>query len=460
MLQATRSTRPGTWAAVLAIGVAAGAVMWQILACAPDSPMSFSRSGDLAFTVMDPYPAGSKAMAGKVTYRLMVLGKDRQLRELERSSDHMLVAAGYGPDGRRLAYLRLALPSQEDLERVKAFSERLKSEDPKVRAQASQEKWIFAAPPGKVNRAPKPLHEAWVGSALPPGPTLKAFLPDSGALWPAELVLRDVATKAVVATIPFDLPFDLSSDGPDLDGPYSYAALQALPDGERVYLYWFPFSLIAHVPDGALRLLAMATLPGNASPDGRTVATVDDDNAIVQLASSDGARSVHVRLDRKNVASGGLAWAGPDTVAVLSNDVPGEFAIDFVSRDGQRLRSLNVVLRGEKIQQVAELAFSPDGRFMIIGTEGRVHFLSADGRILGRWESPRDAREVLARATFSPDSKQVAFRLLVKDRGGGTAAIVFFTPQGRELLRVAVPPAAPPAASAAAAAKAASAASR
>jgi hypothetical protein len=37
------------------------------------------------------------------------------LRELERTSSYMLAAAGFSPKGLRLAYLRIALPSEKDL---------------------------------------------------------------------------------------------------------------------------------------------------------------------------------------------------------------------------------------------------------------------------------------------------------------------------------------------------------
>ena len=50
------------------------------------------------------------------------------------------------------------------------------------------------------------------------------------------------------------------------------------------------------------------------------------------------------------------------------------------------------------------------------------------------------------RPTFTPDSKRVAFKYLTeKDELARTSAIVFFTPEGKEVGRVAIPAAKPPA---------------
>jgi hypothetical protein len=69
-----------------------------------------------------------------------------------------------------------------------------------------KEKWIFAAPEGSINRAPKPLHREWIDSGL--SYLKNRELPESGALWPAELVVRDATKGTILESLPFDLPFD------------------------------------------------------------------------------------------------------------------------------------------------------------------------------------------------------------------------------------------------------------
>jgi hypothetical protein len=71
-----------------------------------------------------------------------------------------------------------------------------------------------------------------------------------------------------------------------------------------------------------------------------------------------------------------------------------------------------------------------------------IQFLSADGESLGTWQA-EDEDQVLVQPVFTPDSRQIAFKLVVAEEGeeewSGTTAIVFFTPEGQELFRVPIP---------------------
>jgi hypothetical protein len=353
----------------------------------------------------------------------------------------MLTGAGFSPDGSRLAYLSVALPSKDDLERVKGFEQRLQSEDPAIKAEAAKEPWIFAVPPDAVGRAPKPLHKTALDVGLPPVLENNPALPDSGALLPAELVVRDAATGAVSLSLPIDVPFN-SNDTVLFN--YLWARPQWLPDGQRIVFYLQGLLAMATVPDGEVRLLAAGAAPGPVSPDGSIVASLINNG--LKLAATDGSRSVYVRLGDKMDKSGAskLAWIGTKGLAVLSIKKPGAFVVDVFDREGKPLRSLTLTLAGQPKEGRVELAISPDAKTMVIDLGSRAHFLNIDGQPLGEWQAPND-QEILARPTFSPDSQQVAFRYMAAgdDKRVRTAAIVFFSPQGKELFRVAVPPVVP-----------------
>jgi hypothetical protein len=455
MLQANVWNRPRSWLALLAIGVAAGAVLWQILACI-ESPMSFSPSGELVFSVMEPYARDGDGewLAGRKTFRVLVLGKDRKLRELERSTTHMLSGAAFSPDGERLAYLRIALPTAQSLGLAKAFVERLGSTDEKIRAEAKKQRWVFAAPPAAPQRPPKGLPEAARDLGLPPMSQMAGDLPQAGAVLPAELVVRNAATGAIVSAWPIDLPIG-DPDKPSLSTGYLLNRAQWLAGGDGIafYVEGLP-PLTVSLRDGEPRLLS-GPWPGPVSPDGRVVANMAEETTL-RLARVDGMRSVYARVNHKvkDAYPERLAWIGPDRVAILSNEKPGEFVVEVIDREGRPVRSHTLALGGEKSEDDIEIAVSPDAKRMVIGRPTRVHFLSIDGKPLGEWRA--QANERLVRPTFAPDSKQVAFRDVdLKD--GSTKAIVFFDPQGRGLMRIAVPPAAidlpPLAASAPAAAR-------
>jgi hypothetical protein len=55
--------------------------------------------------------------------------------------------------------------------------------------------------------------------------------------------------------------------------------------------------------------------------------------------------------------------------------------------------------------------------------------------VLATWQSEQN---VLVQPTFTPDSKRVAFKL-VSAKAKRAVAIVFFSPQGRQLSRVPIP---------------------
>jgi hypothetical protein len=453
--QLTTPRRRG-WKATLAAFAAAGMVAAHIMACV-ESPMSFSPTGDLAFTVMDPYTGFDEPLhlVEDRAYRLMVLSKDRELREVERSYTHMLTAPAFSPDGSQFAYLRLPLLTPEDERRISAFfNERKGAEDNGEDADEAPD-WILIAPEGWGPGDAEAGNLGFDSREFPPslGSTFRNFIraEELGGLISAELVLRLSSTGDVVGTVPFTIPH-LGDDMASVPMPYFMAYLatrpQFGPDGVRVYLSLDGVGMAVNLSTGEKRLHHFGDAAGIAannhrgfllSPDGKTLAAADI--GTLGFLSTDGKRANYVSLDRRP-ALGGMAWLDSRSLLVLSEE---EAVLDLYDANGNLIRSQVLTGKPDESDEdiTAQLAVSPDGEYMVVTYDDAVQFLARDGRVLGSWEAG-DTNGVLAQPTFTPDSRQVAFKLLVaeedEDKLAGTSAIVFFTPEGQELFRVPIPP--------------------
>ena len=443
----TQGSRLG-WKSVGAVVLASVVVLWHILACV-ESPMSFSPTGDLAFTVMDPYDL-KNLFRGQKTYRLLVLGKDGKLRELERTSTHMLTGPGYSGDGKRLAYLRIALPTKADVERAEAFMHLVAWERARKREAAEVDEpatddqpkidtqWMYLAPPGTIDRAPRPVHESAIATELSPkGREAIEKLGHRGVVIPAELVVRDAASGAVTTKVAVDSAVASLKN----DNAYLFAYLldraQFLPDGKRVAAYLFPFSFVTDVSEGKLQLFSYGW-PGLLSPDGRQLASLSVDNPpSVQLSATDGSRTINVKLPG-NASPSGLAWIDDRTLAVLEKTKSGDNGprLWIYTAEGVLLETSTLATVGKRDNENSgELAASPDGRYLVASVGSSVQFLDRSGQVLATWQSEQN---VLVQPTFTPDSKRVAFKL-VSAKAKRAVAIVFFSPQGRQLSRVPIP---------------------
>jgi hypothetical protein len=129
-------------------------------------------------------------------------------------------------------------------------------------------------------------------------------------------------------------------------------------------------------------------------------------------------------------------------LGVLRHNLPAdkvnkEVIVDFISVDGTPRGSKTLPLPGQRDKDEAgELAFAPDGKHMVISFGKEVHFMTVEGKVLKAWKHDKD---LLVQPTFTPDSKQVAMKYMAQDERRATA-IVFFTPEGKELSRVAIRP--------------------
>jgi len=74
----------------------------------------------------------------------------------------------------------------------------------------------------------------------------------------------------------------------------------------------------------------------------------------------------------------------------------------------------------------------------LIANQHDTFFLKSDGTLIKHWNGES---EQLVQPTFAPDSQRVAFKLMPKEEGAypRAAAIVFCTPAGEEVSRVAIP---------------------
>jgi hypothetical protein len=434
--------------AMLAAVVAAGAVAWQIIACV-ESPMSFSPTGDLAFTVMDPYEGNEDFH--RVTdraYRLMVLSKDRELREVERSFTHMLTAPAYSPDGSEFAYLRLPLLTPDEAQRMKKFIEERKKQE-----EAYQE----GSDPGfQIGTAPEESDDAFnhdffdaegntaSGRRFMHSVLETMALMRGGPQLRAKLIIRTAATGEKITSVPVGLQF---LGNFDYLWTYLLTRPEYSPDGQRILVTANRYVLTISPATSDTRLFAVGAKASALSPDGNMLAALIDSfdtsnnkTALLALIDMDGERAVHVRL-RNDPSLSGLTWIGNDMLALLKD---GGGALDVYDADGHFVHSVPIpAVEHSGDESDGELAVSPDGGYMAVSFRSVVHFLSADGQPLGTWQADEESDEFLVQPVFTPDSRQVAFKLVTVEEGEdewpGTTAIVFFSPEGQVLFRVPIP---------------------
>lgn len=426
---------PATWKAMLAISVAAGALLWHLLACT-ESPMAFSPDGkDLAFVTAEPAPFGDKGIPvrGEQVYRLMVLSGGKELRVIEQTSDEMLTAPAYRPDGKQVCYLRIKLRTEEEMKGAgKRMAKRM-------------EQWEKLMPPRPAG-ADLPDTE---DLTLPPVEDAVHVVKDAatGEALPAALVVRDAKTWKVISTVWVDFPpRDYGAEA--LSMMYSLIRPQYSPDGKWIY-YWDTQAAVAvNLQAKKRRILAAPARIPTLSPDGKMLAIYME--KAIGLVGTDGQVATYRRLNGE-VSALGLTWKDKQTLAVLTEMKPdkdreeAEWRIQLLKTDGTVAESIPLKLPKLELKEAfLELALAPNGRHMVICSGPDVLFMKADGEVLKHWKAGE--KLLMFRPTFTPDSKRVAFkRLTEKDDRLRVSAIVFFTPDGKEIGGVAIPAAKRPA---------------
>jgi sugar lactone lactonase YvrE len=436
MVRQVRPIRTPGWKALLAVTVAAAGLIWHVLACI-ESPMAFSPGGKhLAFVTVTPCVEKGLHLAGRCTYRLMVLSEGKKVRVIEQTAKHMLTAPGYSPDGRYLCYLRLPLLTPDQAEKLKKrLRERRKALADALEPKEDAAAGIFPkSPPGAVETKDQ---------ALPSAENFVEFYRKAaaGPTLPATLVVRDaVATDIVIATTKVQLPIFMQDN---LGAGYQLAYLTTRPryspDGKWVYFCAGNLALAVDPKTGQRRFLAAPAFLATLAPDGKTLAFIQKET--IGFLQTDGRRATYVRWD-KDMTPNGFAWVDNKTLAVLTK-IDKQPAIALLGSDGTVGRSIPLEAPGQADLPPGGMAVSPTGKHIVVSHGTGVRFLNAAGKVLGTWA---DENSYLDQPTFTPDGRKVAFKHLTKVGDGPptTVGIAFFSPEGKELSHVRLPLIRPP----------------
>jgi hypothetical protein len=424
--------------------------------------MAFNKTGDLAFVTMEPYGGGEIYSAGPQCYRLMILPNgEKEVKLLEQTVDHMLAGPAFSPDGKSICYLRINLLSGEDLARLREMMEKRQQLDAEKSKLAEAFKWSGMPMPGATQPASAPSDSGTTATAK--------LLAASSKLWEnivggpalgAEVVERDATSGEVKRTVKVELPL-IPYGGSDHDtlDPfvrcYLLTRLQYAPDGNEIT--FSAGSIVARV-DLAKGTASFLDAPASIcamSPDGKTVATLND--ARLGFIRADGV-STYRPLDSK-VSLSGMAWADNATLGLLlraSRPNDDTRMLQLVKADGGMGKAIEIKLPKEPASSEGnegQLAVAPDGKHICVSYGLSVYFLTADGKIVSQWNSPEDSGVILVQPVFSHDSKRIAMkkmteRKIVEQKENSTEhrtesapvnAIVFFSPEGMELSKVDVP---------------------
>jgi hypothetical protein len=93
-----------------------------------------------------------------------------------------------------------------------------------------------------------------------------------------------------------------------------------------------------------------------------------------------------------------------------------------------------------KPETVADLAVAPNGRNRVVAVGSLLLFMTTEGKVLKDRDLDDESAWVLE-PTFSPDSRRVACKYLVDSgkKHRRTAAILFFSPEGKGLSTFEIP---------------------
>jgi len=446
MVRHVNSRRWAAGGALAAIVVGGGALVWHLLACT-ESPMAYSPSGkDLAFVTMEPC-GGEDAgwIAGPRAYRLMVLSGGTKLRVVETSTDEMLCAPAFTPDGKRLCYLRIALLSADGAARLQEHLQ--KREEARGEERPFVWGWPRQAQLGTAPVTQPDLPALGADRALPALEGMARFYSDLSAqvIMPVTLVVREAATDAVVKAIRLGLPFGGEASKSGLD--YFTMHIQVAADGRWAYVCGG--NVVVAVDLEAReepRVVAAPAWAAALSADGKVLSVLQGGmegtpGAALGFIQTDGQTALYKRWEKRNSPCG-IAWLDAQTVAVLEPEADGSrVQLHLFQADGKLKKSVPFALpeHGKhEGQNLGALGVAPDGQHLVIAFEKVAFFLKADGTVLKQWESKDEA---LAQPTFAPDGKQVAFKVLAQKEGDylRAAAIAFFTPEGKEVSRTPIP---------------------
>ncbi|HUW82097.1 MAG TPA: hypothetical protein VMZ31_04775 [Phycisphaerae bacterium] len=425
---------PG-WQAALAIVVGVGALLWHVLACT-ESPMAFSPSGkDLAFVTVEPYKADDDGfVAGAQVFRLMVLSEGGKLRVVEEASDSMLSAPAYSPDGKHLCYLRIPLLTEREAKRLHQQIGECEQAWEEAEKRSCERESLFDQPPGAATRPATQPSLAVDDQALPSLAGISRVYREL-TVTPTvrvSLVVRDAKTDTLICQVAVVLPYP-----ENLMISYLTVRPQYTPDGGAVYLCLSPLFMRVDLASGEVHVVAVPAQVGALSPDGRTAAVIQE--GAIGFVRTDGQRTIYRRWS-EGVSPSGMVWIDSARLALLTAD-SDEPVLQVLLANSDTVETLPLKLpeHARDDANMGELAIAPDGKHMVVSYGENVFFMSRGGEVLRHWHA--DEGTALVQPTFAPDSKRVAFKLMVKQEGSHPRAdsIAFFGPNGSELSRRAIP---------------------
>jgi dipeptidyl aminopeptidase/acylaminoacyl peptidase len=456
----TRRTKINGWMALPLVLLAAGGLLWHVLACV-ESPMSFSPTGDLAFTTMEPYDGEHLILRGTHVYRLMVLPAGAsEPKVLEESVDWMISAPAFSPDGKRIAYVRLPLLMPEEFARInRVYADSRKARESTAKPVEYDWPTIPAAPPPEPAQAGRSQNPTEAIAMPFWGATLDySVVAPCMPTVPAQLVERDAATGAVLSLTGVAFPLVMGESKEDDEGfcwvmriTYVLSRLQYRPDGQAVLLcIGSPMGSFTWAVDPSGKTQSLVTgqaAIGVLSPDGKMLAAACP--ACLGFVRMDGSLTSYVRWER-GASPGGMVWVDKETVAVLGeakvNDQKVQ-QLSFVKANGTVTKRLTLpdMEIADEYEDTGQLALSPGGRSIVVSLDKATYFLNGSGKLLSAYEGD-DEKGYLAQPIFSPNGREVALKVMKAAEGESrrVAEIAFFSPSGKELRRVAVPPSTAP----------------
>jgi len=446
-----RQVKPAaTWKIILAMAVGAGGLLWHLLACT-ESPMAFSPDGkDLAFVSMTPYDAEDTQMKGSHIYSLTVLQNRKDVRVIEETSQYLLTAPGFSPDGKNICYLRIPLMTPEVEKSIETYQkqqgERLKQIE-KENEKFQKSLQIFPESDRNENLKVTDLIIPSQEYLL----DMTKWLMAGDSLMQVELVVRDTKNFEIQHQHDFRIPLC-----PEMEPWYFTTYLTCKPqytkDSQRVILPLGQYVYAIEPAKNEAQILVGPISIGEdiscniavLAPDSGTIAALlgQDDKAVLVFTEIDGGKVIYKRLEDVPSLSG-LAWVNHETLAMLipADDKNPNSRLVFIQSNGQVTKTINLELPEHNSEDghTGELALSGNGKYIAIAFIEDVFFLDSSGKLLKHLHNQSET--ALVQPIFTPDSQQVAFRQLTGNKNGAPTkqAIVFFTPTGDKIARVAIP---------------------
>jgi len=407
-----------------------------------DSAMSFSPDGEhLAMVVCEQIDDAGVGVKGGASYRLMVLSKRKKLKVLEDARESMLSAPVFSPDGKRLCYLRLPLPTEQEKAKQQAAAEKRADRLAEL-AKIAPDPWtrVFADPQDPGGRKGDPDMQI-TDQTLPSVAHLANMLHDRFVAnhVVAKLVVRNAKTGKVIASVDVKMPFA----GGIAD--FHLITLRYGPRGKWIYVSTGHSVLRVHPVLAECHILAAPALVAELSPDGNTLAVAT--GRAIGFVATDGSAARYVKWPTP-ITMRSIAWADNKTLAILSHrpgdDEDGDIrTLNFLPAAGGKLETVDLKTdaNGDSLKS-GVLAVSPNGRHVVASYSENLFFLNRAGKELKHITVKSIA---FASPTFSPDSKVVAVKRMAKvgDNSWRADEIVFFSPAGARRAAQKIPPVKP-----------------